>query len=598
MESGNLKTREEIDKKYKWKIEDLYKEDSYWEKEYTEIEKGIQKLLKEKGSLGKSAENLLRILKLQDSLSMKMERIYVYANQRLHENTANAYYQSLSGKAQNLMVQLSLACSFIEPELLQIDVERIGQMMEEEPGLLIYQQFIGNILRQKKHILSEEMESLLAGAEEMAESPGTIFSMFHNADIKFPKIKGEQGEEIEITHGRFVPLLESRDREVRKNAFLAVYHTYEGFKNTLAAAFLANVKQDIFFAKARKYESSLAMTLGKSNIPVSVYQNLIEAVEESLPSLHRYMELRKEILGLSELHMYDLYVPLVKEYDVKFSFERAKEIVKKGLEPLGERYAALLEEGFLGGWIDVYENKGKRSGAYSWGAYGTHPYVLLNYQGSLNHVFTLAHEMGHALHSYFSDEAQEFINAGYKIFVAEVASTCNESLLIHSLIQNAESKEEKRYLLNYFLEQFRGTLFRQTMFAEFEKIVHEQEENGQAQTAEGLCELYYGLNQKYFGKNVEIDREIAMEWARIPHFYTSFYVYQYATGFSAAIAISRKILKGDQNVLDGYFRFLRSGSSLYPIDLLKLCGVDMTTKAPVREALELFKELLEEFQKN
>lgn len=591
-----MKTREETEEKYKWKIQDLYQEDSLWEKEYAEIEEGIQDFLGQKGCLSESAESLLRILKLHDSLSMKMERVYVYANQRLHENMANTCYQAMAGKAQNLMVQLSLAAAFLEPELLKIETKKIEQMFENEPGLLVYRSFIGNILRQKAHILSEEMEALLAGAGEIAEAPGTIFSMFNNADLRFPKIKGEDGEEIEITHGRFVPLLESQNREVRKNTFLALYHTYEGFKNTLAAAFLANVKQNIFFARARKYESSLEMVLDRCNIPVSVYENLIQAVEENLPALHRYMEIRKEILGLSELHMYDLYVPVVKDYEVKVSFEEAKQIVKKGLAPLKESYADLLEEGFSNGWIDVYENRGKRSGAYSWGAYGTHPYVLLNYQGSLNHVFTLAHEMGHALHSYLSDESQEFINAGYKIFVAEVASTCNESLLIHDLLQNAMSKEEKRFLLNYFLEQFRGTLFRQTMFAEFEKLVHEREERGEAQTAEGLCDLYYELNRKYFGENVEIDREIAMEWARIPHFYTSFYVYQYATGFSAAMAISRKILKGDQKVLNGYFQFLRSGSSLYPIDLLKLCGVDMTTKEPVQEALALFCELLEEFR--
>lgn len=588
--------RTEISQKYKWKIEDLYATNEAWEEDFIKLQKGIEELGKFEGTLGEAAENLLALMEKSDELNQLAEQVYVYANQRLHENMGDTLYQGLSGRAQMLLVQMSEAASYIEPEILTIPEEKLEEMMKEE-GLRKYETYFRRLLRRKEHILSKEMEELLAGIDEVAEGPKDTFMMFNNADIKFPVITGEDGEPVEITHGKYVKLLESQNREVRKAAFEGLYESYGKFKNTLAATYRANVKQAGFFAKARKYESSLKAALAGSHIPVEVYNSLIDSVHAHLPALHEYVKVRKEKLGVEELHMYDLYVPMVGEADKNIPYEEAKEIVLNGLAPLGEDYQMLLKKGFNEGWIDVYENEGKRSGAYSWGAYGTHPYVLLNYQDNLNNVFTLAHEMGHALHSYHSDETQDYIYAGYKIFVAEVASTCNEALLIRYLLDHSKDNKEKAYLLNYFLEQFRSTLFRQTMFAEFEKLAHAKSEAGETLTAETLCDMYYDLNKKYFGDEIVVDKEIALEWSRIPHFYTPFYVYQYSTGFSAAIAISSKILKGEPGIVEKYKKFLSSGSSLDCIDLLKICDVDMTTKEPVEEALKVFENTLEEFVK-
>ena len=588
--------RNEIPEQYKWKMEDLYANNEAWEADFAKLQQGMEDIKKYEGTLAQSAENLLSLMKKSDELNQLAENVYVYANQRLHEDTSNAYYQGLSGRAQMLLVQMSESSSFVEPEILSIPENVLEEMLKEE-GLQVYETYFGRLLRKKEHILSKEMEELLAGVDEVAEGAKDTFMMFNNADIKFPTITGEDGEPVEITHGKYIKLLESQNREVRKAAFEGLYESYGKFKNTLAAVYRSNVKQAGFFAKARKYKSSLEASLSGSAIPVEVYDSLIESVHAHLPALHEYVRVRKEKLGVDELHMYDLYVPMVGEADKKIPYEEAKEIVLKGLAPLGEDYVALLKKGFNEGWIDVYENEGKRSGAYSWGAYGTHPYVLLNYQDTLNNVFTLAHEMGHALHSYHSDETQEYIYAGYKIFVAEVASTCNEALLIRYLLDHSKDDKEKAYLLNYFLEQFRGTLFRQTMFAEFEKIAHGKSEAGEPLTAEVLCDIYYELNKKYFGEGVVVDEAIALEWSRIPHFYTPFYVYQYSTGFSAAIAISSKILKGEPGIVEKYKKFLSGGSSLDCIDLLKICDVDMTTKEPVEEALKVFEKTLEEFSK-
>ena len=586
--------REEIPQQYKWKMEDLYATNEAWEADFEKLQKGIAEIKHFEGTLAESADNLLKMQEACDELNELAENVYVYANQRFHEDTGNSYYQGLASRAQMLLVQVSEATAYIEPEILNIPEDKLEEMMKAE-GLLKYETYFRRLLKRKEHILSKDMEELLAGVAEVAEGPKDTFMMFNNADVKFPVITGEDGNPEEITHGKYIKLLESQDREVRKAAFMGLYGTYGKFKNTLAATYRANVKQSGFFAKARKYESSLQAALAGSAIPTEVYDSLIESVHAHLPALHEYVKVRKEKLGVDELHMYDLYVPMVGEADKKIPYEEAKKIVLEGLTPLGEDYQELLNKGFNEGWIDVYENEGKRSGAYSWGAYGTHPYVLLNYSDTLNNVFTLAHEMGHALHSYHSDEAQDFIYAGYKIFVAEVASTCNEALLIHHLLENCKDKTEKAYLLNYFLEQFRGTLFRQTMFAEFEKIAHAKSEAGEPLTAEVLCGIYYDLNKKYFGEDIVVDEEIALEWARIPHFYTPFYVYQYSTGFSAAIAISSKILKGEPGIVEKYKKFLSGGSSLDCIDLLKICDVDMTTKEPVEEALKVFENTLKEF---
>ena len=461
----------------------------------------------------------------------------------------------------------------------------------------LYKRYFYELFRQQKHVLSKEEEAILADVSDMSADVSNIFSMFNNADIRFPSIEGKEGEKIPVSHGRYTLLLESRDVNIRKSAFESVYSQYGQYRNTLAALYAANLKNTAFFAKKRHYNSSLEMALEGGEIPTSVYTNLIDTVHEHMDLMHRYVSLRKKALKAEELHMYDLYAPMVDEFEMKVPFSKAKEIVKKGLAPLGKEYGKVLSDGMESGWIDVYENEGKRSGAYSWGAYGTHPYVLLNYQGNLNHVFTLAHEMGHALHSWYSDHAQNYLNAGYRIFVAEVASTCNEALLIHDLMEKTEDKKEKAYLINYFLEQFRTTLYRQTMFAHFEQEMHQKVEQGETLTADVLCDAYYALNQKYYGEAMVSDDLIRYEWARIPHFYTPFYVYQYATGFSAAIAISSKILAKEEGIVEKYKAFLSGGCSMDPIDLLKLCGVDMEKKEPVEEALKVFEQYLTELEK-
>lgn len=580
-----------------WCLEDMFESDDFWEEEFGRLQRMIFQYEDFEGTLGESADRLLEYLKFNDETNLLMERLYVYANMRYHQDMANSMYQEFAARAQKLMVEISGASAFAEPEILEITTEKINIFFNENPELETYKRYISEILRGKNHTLDKKTETILAKSRQMANVAENIFSMYNGADIKFPSITTEEGEEIEITHGNFVPLLESVDREVRKAAFEGVYETYGKMRNTLAATFAANLDQANFYAQVRNFSSAREMYLYGSNIPESVYDNLIETVHKNMDKMHKYVSLRKKILDVSELHMYDLYTPIAKAPDTKYSFEAAKDIVLEGLAPMGEEYIKVLEEGFDNRWIDVYENEGKRSGAYSWGAYGTHPYVLMNYHGTLDHVFTLAHEMGHAIHSYYSDANQPYVNAGYKIFVAEVASTCNESLLIQHLLKITEDEEEKTYLINHFLEQFKGTLYRQTMFAEFEKIAHSMVQNGEGVTADRLCEIYYNLNKKYFGDDIVIDKEIELEWARIPHFYNPFYVYQYATGLSAAIALSKRIIEEGKPAVEDYMKFLKGGSSQDPIELLKIAGVDMTSAKPIETALELFGNLLDELQK-
>lgn len=580
-----------------WCLEDMFESDDFWEEEFGRLQRMIFQYEDFEGTLGESADRLLEYLKFNDETNLLMERLYVYANMRYHQDMANSMYQEFAARAQKLMVEMSGASAFAEPEILEITTEKINVFFNENPELETYKRYISEILRGKNHTLDKKTETILAKSRQMANAAENIFSMYNGADIKFPSITTGEGEEIEITHGNFVPLLESVDREVRKAAFEGVYETYGKMRNTLAATFAANLDQANFYAQVRNFSSAREMYLYGSNISESVYDNLIETVHKNMDKMHKYVSLRKKILDVSELHMYDLYTPIAKAPDTKYSFEAAKDIVLEGLAPMGEEYIKVLEEGFDNRWIDVYENEGKRSGAYSWGAYGTHPYVLMNYHGTLDHVFTLAHEMGHAIHSYYSDANQPYVNAGYKIFVAEVASTCNESLLIQHLLKITEDEEEKTYLINHFLEQFKGTLYRQTMFAEFEKIAHSMVQNGEGVTADRLCGIYYNLNKEYFGDDIVIDKEIELEWARIPHFYNPFYVYQYATGLSAAIALSKRILEEGKPAVEDYMKFLTGGSSQDPIELLKIAGVDMTSSEPIETALELFGNLLEELQK-
>ena len=588
-------TREEQKAENCWAIEDLYFSDDLWEKDFEMFSEELKEFSRYQGKMGESGDTLLEVMKEMDRLNCRFEKIYVYANQRYHENTGNSKYQDYSSRASRLAMELEQAMSFAEPELMEIPEEKWPLFYQQNTELEKYRRKIQECLRMKPHILSKEMEEVLAQTGEMARAPQNIFSMFQNADLRFGKITVD-GEEMELTQGNYIRCLENTDREVRRQAFELFYQKYQEFQNTLAAVYSGNLSQDIFYSKVRKYPSCLAMALDGGNIPTEVYTQLIEAVHHKLPVMYRYVKLRKKVLGVDELHMYDVYAPLVESVDKKITFEEAKEIVLEGLQVLGEDYTELLREGFSNRWIDVYENQGKRGGAYSWGAYGTHPYVLMNYQENLNHVFTLAHEMGHALHSYYSDQTQPYTYAGYRIFVAEVASTCNEALLIHYLLEKAEDDKEKAYLLNYFLDQFKGTVYRQTMFAEFELIAHERAEKGEGITAKLLSDIYYELNKKYFGDEMVSDPQIAMEWSRIPHFYTPFYVYQYATGFAAAIAISKKILNGEPGIVEAYKKFLSGGSSMDCIDLLKICSVDMTKTEPVESALEVFEEKLNELE--
>lgn len=578
-----------------WRMEDMFSSDEAWEKDFEKASEMISQYTKFAGKVSKDKEDLIAYFHLNDEINLLVERLYVYSNQKYHEDMTEAKYQAYSGKAQKLLVDIGSASAYFEPELLEMDERKLLEWMEDE-RLSDYRRYVSEMLRKKEHTLDKKTEEILAKSQKMASAADNIYAMYNGADIDFPSVTDSDGEEIKITHGNFVPILGGTDRELRRRAFIALYDTYGKMKNTIAATFNANVEQACFYADVRNYLSTLEMYLDGSNIPVSVYDNLIEVVHEKMDLMHRYVKLRKKILGVDELHMYDVYAPIAKPPKEKISFEKAKEMVLEGLAPMGEAYLSKLKEGFANRWIDVYENEGKRSGAYSWGAYGVHPYVLLNYQGTLDDVFTLAHEMGHALHSYYSDANQPYIQAGYRIFVAEVASTCNESLLIHDLLKKTEDKETKAYLINHFLEQFKGTLYRQTMFAEFEKITHGMVEKGETLTSDVLCKIYYDLNKQYFGPEMVSDEEIALEWARIPHFYNPFYVYQYATGISAAIALSRKIMKEGAKGVEDYMKFLTGGGSKDPIELLKLAGVDMNEKKPIEEALELFRELLDQME--
>ena len=594
MSEKKIITRQEQRVEDTWKMEDIFATEEQFQDEVKQLEEMTKEFASYEGTLSESAVHAAKVLDLYSRMSHTFERLYVYSAQKSHEDMADAKYQKLEGEMQILGVQLGQVSAWLDPEILALPEELLQQYLADE-HMKPYVRFIEQITRRKEHILDGKTEALMTRISELGQAPSNIFAMFNNADIRFPQIKDGEGNEHELTIGRYISYMESSDRELRKNAFETLYSVYRQFSNTLGAIYYANLKQADFFAKERNYKNAMEKALDASAIPVSVYENLVQTLHEALPVMYKYVRARKELLGVDELHMYDNYVALVEKPEKTYSFEEAKEIVLEGMAPLGEDYQNLLKEAFADRWIDVYENQGKRTGAYSWGAYGTHPYVLLNYHGTLDNVFTLAHEMGHALHSWHSDHAQSYLNAGYKIFVAEVASTCNEALLIHDLMNKTDDPTEKRYLINHFLDQFKGTMFRQTMFAEFEMITHGIVEKGGMLTADQLCEIYLNLNKKYFGEDMICDQEIAYEWERIPHFYTPFYVYQYATGFAAAIAISSKILAGEEGIVEKYKKFLSGGCSMDPIDLLKICDVDMSSPEPVKEALKVFEEYVELF---
>ncbi len=596
METNKIPARADVSEKDKWAIQDLFATDDDWRAALAKAKEFIPRITAFRGRLAESGAVLLSFFRLDDEISLAFDALVHYAQRRSDEDTRVAAYQEMVSQVTRFAVEIQSAAAFETPELLAISDEDMNRLYAEAPELELYRLNIDRIRRRREHVLSDKEEAILAAAGEMAASPDDIYSMLNDADLKFPDAVDKDGNKHPVTHGTFIPLMQSYDRVLRKSAFDSLYSVYGQFRNTSAATLSAQLKQLLFFANVRKYPSTLDAALDGNEVPTEIYRNLIDAVHRSFAPMYRYVALRKKLLGVDELHMYDLYVPVVDGVEMKFTFEEAKEIALKALAPLGEDYLNLLREGFANGWIDVYENEGKRSGAYSAGA-RVHPYVLLNFKGTLDDVFTLVHEMGHSIHSYLSNKTQPTAYQDYVIFVAEVASTCNEALLMEYLLSVTTDKKERAYLINHFLEQFRGTLYRQTMFAEFELTANEMTQRGEGTTAEALCAMYKMLNEQYFGPEMNVDEEISLEWARIPHFYYDYYVYQYATGYAAAIALSRRILREGEAAVKDYLGFLSGGCSADPITLLRGAGVDMASPKPIEDATKLFDEMISEMEK-
>lgn len=598
MSSKNLKTRDQIDSKYKWDIEAMIPDESLIDGDLQRLKEDAEAFAREySGHLTDSADVLLSAFKKRDAIWQSLEKIYAYSHMKKDEDNANSKYQALNNKCMSVLAAVNASMAFFTPELLSGDENVILEYVKSTPALMVYDFAIRDTLRKKKHVLSESEEAILAQLGEVTGAPDDIFTMLNNADIKFGTIKDSDGDDVEVTHGNYSVFMESSNREVRKAAYEAMYAPYKNFINTISTAYNYNTKTDVISARIRKYDSARHAALSGGNIPGEVYDNLISEVNDNLPSLHRYMNLRKKLLGVDKLYMHDVYVPLIDIPKKEYPFEGGLDIMREALVPLGEEYLSKMNKGISQRWMDVYENQGKTSGAYSYGTYGNYPYILLNYTNTIKDVFTVIHEMGHSMHSVYSHENQPYIYGGHSIFTAEVASTVNESLLIEHLLAKETDKSMRSYLINLHLEAFRTTLFRQTMFAEFEDITHKAIEAGQVLTGEWMCQQYQELNDKYYGPAVEKDDTIRYEWARIPHFYRAFYVYQYATGYSAATAISEKILKEGKPAADDYISFLKTGDSNHPIELLKIAGVDMSSPEPVRNAMKKFNSLLDEFEK-
>lgn len=591
-----IPVRGEVDPKFTWATTDLFPTDEAWEAEIPKIQNMVQKFKGYEGKLGESGQNLLGFLRLEDDFLRIADPFVGYAMYKKDEDTRNPVYQKMAGQMQNLLLEAQEALAFFTPEVLQIPDETLNGFYQAVPELEHYRLVLDRVRRQKEHTLSQSEEALLAAAGKLGQTPGLTYNFLNDADLTFPDAVDASGQNHPVTHGTFIPLMQAPDRELRKSAFQSLYGAYKQFQNTFASSLEGQMKQLQFFANARKYPSALHAALDNTEVPVEIYHNLIAAVRKNFPAMHRYIRLRKKLLGVDKLHYYDIYASMVADQEQTIPFDQAKETALEALAPLGEEYLGILREGFDNRWIDVYENQGKRSGAYSSGVFGNHPFVLLNYTDTLDDLFTLVHEMGHALHSYLSNREQPVTYANYKIFVAEVASTCNESLLMQHLLGKTQEPKQRAYLINHFLEQFRTTLYRQTMFAEFELWCSEETRKGHPLTAEALCDKYGELNREYYGEEIEPDQEIALEWARIPHFYRNFYVYQYATGFSAAIALSQRILREGAPAVKDYLHFLSGGCSTDPVSLLKGAGVDMSTPAPVDDALKLFEELVKEME--
>ena len=587
--------RSEMDPNFCWNTADLYPDDQAWTAAFEAAKALPEEIAAYRGRLGESAETLYTYLCRLEEINRQVEQLFVYAFIRNDEDTANPTYQAMKGRCFSFIVQLSSAGSFEGPELVAIPQETLDRFYEEKPELEKFRRYLDRARLSRDHILSPAEENLLAAAAEVGSGPSDVYHAYNDADMKFPAVLDKDGESHALTNGSYISLMESGDRKLRENTFRAFYGVYDGNRNSLAAMLNAEVRKNVFFARARKYESALRGALQPVEVPEAVYHNLIEAVHQNMDKMYRYMALRKKIMGLDELHMYDLYANMIPEADQEITFEEAKEEVLGATAVLGEEYSTVLKQAFADRWMDIYENEGKRSGAYSIGS-PVHPYVLLNHKNTLDSAFTLVHEMGHAMHSYLSNKNQPYIYSDYVLFVAEVASTCNEALLMQHLLKKTSDKRQRAVLINYFLEQFRTTLYRQTMFAEFELKIHQLAETGETLTAETLCKIYYDLNKLYYGENVVVDKDIEMEWSRIPHFYRNFYVYQYATGFSAAMALSQRILREGESAVEDYLRFLSGGCSTDPVSLLKIAGVDVSTPQPVNEALALFGSLVEELE--
>ena len=588
--------RSTIENKFKWTIDEMYPNEESIEKDIQKVKELIEEVKRYKGILADSEENIFKALNISEEASRILQNLYVYTHMKSHEDTRINKNQSNATKIDMLSTELSMATSYMVPEIIAMDNEKLENYLKTE-RLSHYKKYVDDILRLKPHTLNEREEELLAAVADLSGVPENVYDMLSFADLQFPEIEDENGEKVRVTHSNFSLFLKSKDARVRKDAFEAMYGVYGQYKNTFASTLYGGIKSEIFYAKTRKYESALQGSLFQDNVSVDVYNNLIDAVHENLDTLNDYIDLKKKFLGLDKINMYDLYVPLTENFDMEISYEKAQEIILEALKPLGEEYLENVKKAFAEGWIDVYGNEGKQGGAYSWGSYDSKSYILMSYKDDLNSLFTLIHEMGHSMHSFYSKNNQPYLYSGYKIFVAEVASTLNELLLINYLLKNAKSKEERVYLLNYYLEQFRTTVYRQTMFAEFEKICHGKVEEGEPLTAEDFNNIYYDLNKKYYGESCEVNEEIALEWARIPHFYSNFYVYKYATGFSAASALSKQILEEGESAVSRYKEFLKSGGSEFPLDQLRKAGVDMEKKESVDEALHVFKDLVKQLEK-
>ena len=597
MSDKSLKTRDQIDQRYKWNIEDMFPDETAIDATIEEVLAQTKDYGRFAGHLTENAAMLLEAFRARDAIWQKLEKVFVYARMRRDEDNRETKYQAMTDKCQTIIAQVSAAMSFFTPELLDAPEDTLLSYIEEEAGLKQYEFVIRDVLREKEHVLTKAEENILAQMGEITGATNDIFTMLNNADIKFGTITDEDGDQVELTHGNYITFMESHNRSVRKEAYEHMYAAYKSMINTIASAYNYNTKTDVISARIRKYGSARQAALSGDNIPEEVYDNLIKVVNEYLPTVHRYMEIRKKLLGVDHLQMYDIYVPLVELPKKKISYEQALDMMREGLAPLGREYIERMNKGIEAGWIDVYENEGKTSGAYSFGSYDSMPYILLNYTDTLKDVFTIVHEMGHSMHSSYTREAQPYIYGSHSIFTAEVASTVNESLLMRHLLDQEQDPQMRKYLLNLYIEEFRTTLFRQTMFAEFEHLTHKAIEDGQVLTAQWMCEEYQKLNDKYFGPAVGKDDTIRYEWARIPHFYNAFYVYKYATGYSAAAAISGKILDEGAPAKDAYIEFLKTGESNYPIELLKLAGVDMSTPEPIKQAMKTFESLVDEFEK-